>query len=69
VWTIENATAIATIIGTIIVIANLPFAEMSGNRATILPFDCLGMAIGQLYSSGEKSQGKVAFGSGFQLTS
>jgi len=50
--------AIATIIETIIVLANLLFAEMSGNRATILPFDCLGMAIGQLYSSAEKSQAR-----------
>jgi len=58
VRTIENAIAIATIIGTIIVIANLPFADMSGKRAKILQSDCLGMAIAKLYSSAEKSQAR-----------
>src|SRR2546426_8730322 len=58
VRTIENAMEIATTIGTIIVIANLPFTEMSGNRATILQSDCLGMAIAQLYSSAKKSQAR-----------
>src|SRR6266850_1088726 len=53
------AIARAAIIGIGFVIGNLPFAEMSGKRATILLSDCLSMAIcSTLFQRGKKSSEK-----------